>query len=136
MVKGSIGYMDPEYCRNKKLTEKSDVYSFGVVLFEVLCARPVIVPRVRDEQVNLAEWGKTCYRRGTLVEIIDEKITMDEVVWGLEFALELQKGAEKTDGNVSEPNCRTIEVSFSYARRSYHQWIEEKEILQTKSIPQ
>ncbi|PWA29950.1 protein kinase domain-containing protein [Artemisia annua] len=70
-----------------------------------------------DEQVNLAEWGKTCYRRGALLEIIDEKLrdqiapgclrkfgevansclhqeggerpAMDEVVWGLEFALEL-----------------------------------------------
>nr|GEW09980.1 receptor-like protein kinase FERONIA [Tanacetum cinerariifolium] len=71
---------------------------------------------VLDEQMNLAEWGKTCYRRGTLLEIIDEKISeqiapgclhpegcerpaMDEVVWGLEFALELQKAYEKTGRN-------------------------------------
>ncbi|KAM0039810.1 putative protein kinase RLK-Pelle-CrRLK1L-1 family [Helianthus debilis subsp. tardiflorus] len=127
MVKGSFGYIDPEYCWTKQLTEKSDVYSFGVVLFEVLCARPAIVQWVRDEQVNLAEWGKSCYRKGTLHEIIDPKLSgdiapgclrkfgevassclhekgserpaMEDVVWGLEFALELQEAAEKMDGH-------------------------------------
>ncbi|KAI3777029.1 hypothetical protein L1987_46822 [Smallanthus sonchifolius] len=82
---------------------------------------------VRDEQVNLTEWGKTCYGNGNLLEIIDPKLNgeiapgcltkfgevassclhdegserpaMEEVVWGLEFALELQEAAEKQDGH-------------------------------------
>ncbi|KAM0039822.1 putative protein kinase RLK-Pelle-CrRLK1L-1 family [Helianthus debilis subsp. tardiflorus] len=125
-VKGSVGYTDPEYCWTQQLTKKSDVYSFGVVLFEVLCARPVIDAGLRDEQVNLAEWGKACHRKGTLLEIIDPKLSgeiapgclrkfgdvaskclheegserpaMEEVVWRLEFALQLQEDAEKVDG--------------------------------------
>ncbi|KAL4652812.1 hypothetical protein ACB092_01G258500 [Castanea dentata] len=123
VVKGSFGYLDPEYYRRQQLTDKSDVYSFGVVLFEVLCARPPIVRTMDKKQVSLAEWARQCCRSGKIDHIVDpflkgkiapeclkkfgevavsclldngtERPSMNDVVWGLEFALQLQECAEK-----------------------------------------
>ena len=41
-VRGTIGYMDPEYMSNAKLTCASDIYSFGVVALQLLSGQKVI----------------------------------------------------------------------------------------------
>ncbi|WOK93752.1 hypothetical protein Cni_G02453 [Canna indica] len=127
-VKGSFGYLDPEYFRRQKLTEKSDVYSFGVVLLEVICARPVIDPTLPREMVNLAEWGMKWQKKGELGQIVDPRIVgtirpsslrkfgetiekcladygaqrplIGDVLWNLEYTLQLQEA----DSDISEIN--------------------------------
>ncbi|KAJ6997440.1 hypothetical protein NC653_013877 [Populus alba x Populus x berolinensis] len=120
-LKGSFGYLDPEYFRTFQLTNKSDVYSFGVVLLEVLCARPPIVDSQQREEINLAEWGMFWQKEGQLEKIMDpllaghinpnslrkfgeivemclkpqgtDRPNMIDVCWDLEYAMQLQQTA-------------------------------------------
>ncbi|KAJ9551100.1 hypothetical protein OSB04_015145, partial [Centaurea solstitialis] len=119
-VRGTFGYLDPDYYTTGKLTKKSDVYAFGVVMLEVLCRKRAVDTTLDEEQwVNLAIWAQQSIKAGNLKHIVDsflrvqispkclkefvriikrclhnnskERSTMAEVVVSLESVLSLQE---------------------------------------------
>ncbi|XP_022573876.2 probable receptor-like protein kinase At2g23200 [Brassica napus] len=132
-IKGTYGYLDPEYMYTRILTEKSDVYSFGVVLLEVLCARPALSRHLPSEEQNLADWAMSCKSRKIVDKIVDQRLvgqiepnvlrkfmevaekclkdsgderpSMADVSWELEYILRLQMMTILGDSAASISSC-------------------------------
>ena len=66
-IRGTKGYVAPEWFKTVPVTAKIDVYSFGIVLLEIIFCRKNFEPDVRDEsQMILADWVQDCYKEKRL----------------------------------------------------------------------
>ncbi|XAR53544.1 Non-specific serine/threonine protein kinase [Bertholletia excelsa] len=76
-VKGTFGYLDPEYFQTSQFSEKSDVYSFGVVLVELLTGgKPINFARA-EEEINLVAHFISQMEVNRLLEIIDPQVARE-----------------------------------------------------------
>ena len=72
-IRGTKGYVAPEWFRNRPITVKVDVYSFGVMLLEIICCRRNVDLEIGEvENPVLTDWAYDCYMDGSLDVLIGD----------------------------------------------------------------
>ncbi|KAF6172856.1 hypothetical protein GIB67_035410 [Kingdonia uniflora] len=61
-IRGTRGYVAPEWFKRMAITAKVDVYSFGIMLLEIICCRKNFERESWDENIEiLYDWAYDCY---------------------------------------------------------------------------
>ncbi|CAL5187680.1 unnamed protein product [Lathyrus oleraceus] len=73
MIRGTRGYVAPEWFKNVPVTAKVDVYSFGAMLLEIICCRKgvVLMESGEEEKTILADWACNCYMEGRIDALVE-----------------------------------------------------------------
>ena len=111
-VRGTLGYLDPEYAQSQVLTDKSDIYSFGVVLLEILCGRKAYDHR--EEQRNLVQRALKFIREGTINQIIDPYLMGKIAPECFKIYMDIATSCVRTQGT-QRPTIGEVEAALEHA---------------------
>ncbi|XP_020571178.1 putative serine/threonine-protein kinase [Phalaenopsis equestris] len=72
-VRGTFGYVDPEYRRNHHVNAAGDVYSFGMVLFQIISGKRMISLDI-TMPASLDKMAKALMNGGNTLEFVDPRM--------------------------------------------------------------
>ncbi|KAI3872479.1 hypothetical protein MKW98_007735 [Papaver atlanticum] len=81
-IRGTRGYVAPEWFRNAPISAKVDVYSFGVMLLEIICCRKGVELDLgeEDKKIILTDWAYECFKQGKLRDLVDDEDVINDMV--------------------------------------------------------
>ncbi|KAJ1287607.1 hypothetical protein BS78_02G023000 [Paspalum vaginatum] len=75
LVKGTKGYIDPEFVNTHRRSTESDIYSFGIVLLEIVSGRPPVTRL--DPSFTLLGWVESLCRQGAILDAANARLRRD-----------------------------------------------------------
>lgn len=73
-VRGTRGYLAPEWHKNTLISTKVDIYSFGVLLLEILCCSgETEIDISSDNKISLSTWVYNCFVNKELDRLTGEE---------------------------------------------------------------
>ncbi|PIA60038.1 hypothetical protein AQUCO_00400721v1, partial [Aquilegia coerulea] len=119
-VKGTAGYLDPEYLRTYQLTLKSDVYSFGILIIEIISGRRPVDPRKPVDERVTVRWAFKNYNEGNVIGLLDPLMNevVDAQILSKMFSLAFQCAAptQRDRPNMKEVGEQLWKIRMSYLK--------------------
>ncbi|OWM78792.1 hypothetical protein CDL15_Pgr002963 [Punica granatum] len=119
LVRGTFGYLGPEYFESSQYTDKSDVYSFGVVLVELLTGQKPISSLRALEGRSLATNFILSMQHGNLSDILDEQVLEQAPKEEVEAVADLARRCLNSSGN-QRPTMKEVAVQLEGIRKVSH----------------
>ncbi|PKA51705.1 putative receptor-like protein kinase [Apostasia shenzhenica] len=113
-IRGTPGYMDPEYVVTQELTEKSDIYSYGVLLLELVSGRKAI-----QDGKNIIEWSRKFISDSRLHELVDPAFANAFDFEQLQAVLEIILRCTRREGRM-RPSIKRVLRMLSECLDSVH----------------
>ncbi|XP_050284396.1 G-type lectin S-receptor-like serine/threonine-protein kinase LECRK1 [Quercus robur] len=80
-IRGTKGYVAPEWFRNTPVSVKVDVYSFGVMLLEIVSCRRCVEVEMERAAI-LTEWAYECYSSGKVERLVEnDEEAISDIYW-------------------------------------------------------
>ncbi|XP_017218306.1 probable LRR receptor-like serine/threonine-protein kinase RKF3 isoform X1 [Daucus carota subsp. sativus] len=87
-VRGTFGYVDPEYRMNHRVNSSGDVYSFGIVILQLISGQRVINLDA-NKPMPLSKMARLVTRGGNIIDFADPKLNGNFSEEAFEFLLKL-----------------------------------------------
>ncbi|XP_020275022.1 putative serine/threonine-protein kinase isoform X2 [Asparagus officinalis] len=87
-VRGTLGYVDPDYRQNHRVNAAGDVYSFGIVLLQIISGKRVINMNVTKPML-LSKMAKLLIKGGNISDFADPRLNGEFSVDAFELVFKL-----------------------------------------------
>ncbi|GFP87808.1 g-type lectin s-receptor-like serine/threonine-protein kinase sd2-5 [Phtheirospermum japonicum] len=109
-LRGTRGYLAPEWITNYAISEKSDVYSYGMVLLELIGGRKNYNPAESSEKSHFPSYAFKMMEEGNLTAIIDSKLKMSAEDERVVLAIKVALWCIQDDMHLRPPMTKVVQM--------------------------
>ncbi|KAA8525468.1 hypothetical protein F0562_007323 [Nyssa sinensis] len=109
-LRGTRGYLAPEWITSYAISEKSDVYSYGMVLLEIIGGRKNYDPAETSEKSHFPSYAFKMMEEGKLRDILDSKLNIDEADERVSIAIKVALWCIQDDMHLRPPMTKVVQM--------------------------
>ncbi|KAL3497376.1 hypothetical protein ACH5RR_040108 [Cinchona calisaya] len=109
-LRGTRGYLAPEWITNYAISEKSDVYSYGMVLLEIIGGRKNYDPSESSGKSHFPTYAFKMLEEGKLKDILDASLKINEEDERVSTAIKVALWCIQDEMSLRPPMTKVVQM--------------------------